>query len=451
MRNASEDSKKEQGMALVATMLFMMALGVLSTALVFSVQNEMKSSAAYKYSQQAFYVANAGVQKALQWYANPATYVPHTPSADYNIGNLPVSYSGSNVRLSGTGSYVYPEGARAASFAGQFGNVTLTADDRNSGVFSVEATLLKHTPASFINPVTFESYNSAMERWMLRSTGTWRAGDNPLGIAQITAVIENSGNSLFDKALWGIDWVQLGGTVLIDSYDPALGPYGGTNIGYNGAVGSNGYVTTNGDVLVKGDVAFYDDDNSNVSPSNVTGNIIQLQEQRVFPPIPDFPVGTSNLTKSTTGTTTLSPGSYGNINIKKGTLLLSPGIYYFNSITDSASGSLAISGDTTIFVKTACDLGGSGVLNPTGNPTQLTIYYRGTSEMKVHGNPQAFLEVYAPNAPLTFVGTSDFWGSFIGKTATVQGTPEIHFDEGCLNDNLIQRQFRIISWSQDVY
>jgi len=273
-----------------------------------------------------------------------------------------------------------------------------------------------------------------------------------MGIAQITAVIENSGNALFDKALWGIDWVNLGGTVLIDSYDPALGAYGGTNVGNNGAIGSNGYITANGTVDIKGDVAYYDAANSNIAATcTVTGDIINLQEQRPFPPIPDFAVGTTNITKNTTGTTTIAPGDYGDILIKKGTLLLSPGVYHFNSIADSASGALAISGKTTIFVKSALDLGGSGVMNPTGNPTELTINYRGTSELKIHGNPEAFLEVYAPNAPLKLVGTSDFWGSFIGKTATVMGTPQIHFDEGCLNDNLVQQQFRIISWSQDAY
>jgi hypothetical protein len=453
MKYNSKDFENQQGIALIATLLFMLALGVLSTALVFTVQNEMKSSAAYKYSQQSFYVANAGVQKAVQWYGNEATYAPHLPATDYDIARLPVGYSGSDVKLAGTGSSVYPQSSVISTFAGQFSNVALAANGQNSGVYSVQSTLLKYKPANFINPATLITYASATERWRIRSTGYWGTVGNPMGIAQITAVIENSGNALFDKALWGIDWVNLGGTVLIDSYDPALGAYGGTNIGSNGSVGSNGYITANGNVEVKGDVAYYDATNSTITQQYVTGQIIHLQEQRTFPPIPNFSVGATNITKNSTGTTTINPGSYGDINIKKGTLLLNPGTYYFNSITDSANGSLAIGGgsDTTIFVKTALDLGGSGVINSSGDPTKLTIYYRGTGEMKVHGNPAAFLEVYAPNAPLKFVGTSDFWGSFIGKTATVMGTPEIHFDEGCLNDNLIQRQFRIISWSQDTY
>ncbi len=275
-----------------------------------------------------------------------------------------------------------------------------------------------------------------------------------MGIAEVTAIVENSGNALFDRALWGIDWIDLGGTVLVDSYDPALGPYGGTNVGNNGALGSNGYITANGTPEIKGDVAFFDPDNSTIKDCKtctVTGDFIELQEKRVFPPIPDFTVGSSNINKTTSGTQTISPGKYGAVTIKKGTLLLNPGVYYFDSIEDSANGHLEIAGETTIFVKSALDLGGSGVMNSTGDPTKMTIYYSGSSEMKIHGNPEAFLEVYAPKAPVKFVGTSDFFGSFIGKTVTIQGNPEVHFDEGCLNDNLIQRSFRLISWSQNTY
>jgi hypothetical protein len=63
-----------------------MAMGLLSTALVFTVNNEMMTSAAYKYSQQAFYVANAGVHQAVDWYRS-TSYVPAMET--YDLTNLP--------------------------------------------------------------------------------------------------------------------------------------------------------------------------------------------------------------------------------------------------------------------------------------------------------------------------------------------------------------------------
>ena len=43
----------ERGIALVATLMFLLVIGVLTTALVFTLNNEMKTSASYKYGEQA--------------------------------------------------------------------------------------------------------------------------------------------------------------------------------------------------------------------------------------------------------------------------------------------------------------------------------------------------------------------------------------------------------------
>ena len=102
-------------------------------------------------------------------------------------------------------------------------------------------------------------------------------------------------------------------------------------------------------------------------------------------------------------------------------------------------------------MKTSLDLSGQGVVNLNGDPTRLTINYAGSNQAKIAGGASAFVGLYAPNAPLQLVGTSNFYGSFIGKTVQVQGTPDVHFDEGCLEKNLLQRQFRLISWSKNSF
>jgi Tfp pilus assembly protein PilX len=459
MMNKNINRKKdEQGVALIATLMFLMAMGVLSTALVFTLNGEMRSSASYKYGEQAYYVANAGIQETVQWFGN--SYMPYVPATTYDTTTLPVRYGDNPVVLAGqpsTNTSVYPNSSVTTSFRTSFHEMPLQANTANSGAYSLNATLLKYSSAHFINPTTFVSYTSAVERWRLDSVGVW--GPNiaqPLGTAQLTAVMENSGNALFDRALWGIDALDLGGTVLVDSYDPDLGPYGGTNIGSQGSVGSNATVTVNGAVTIKGDLAYGPSGSSNISSnSTVTGSIIQLPAPRYFPPIPSFSVGTTNLNPKN-GTTTINPGYYGAITIgAKGILALNPGVYYFDSITEAATGSLQINGsldqDTTIFVKTSLDLSGQGVVNLNGDPTRLTVYYAGTDTLKVAGGASAFVEVYAPNSPLQLVGTSNFYGSFIGKTVAVGGTPDIHFDEGCLEKNLLQRPFRLISWSKNSF
>lgn len=446
----------EQGVALVATLMFLLAMGVLSTALISAVNNEMRSGASYKYGEQAFYVANAGIQKAVQWFGN--SYTPWVPASSYDATSLPVEFGGSAVTLAGQAgsSSVFPSNSAISSFTAQFHNMSLQANYANSGTYSLNATLLKYTPANFINPNTFLSYASAVERWRLDSTGIWGPSvERPLGTAQVTAIMENSGSALFDRALFGIEGLELGGTVLVDSYDPQLGAYGGTNTGSDGSVGSNAIVSASGNVTVDGDLV-YGPSGSFVNSGNasVTGTIAQLPAPRYFPPIPNFSVGTTTLDPKN-GTMTIDPGSYGNVKIgPNGVLALNPGVYYFDSITQSATGSLQINsslGDTIIFVKSGLDLSGQGVVNLSGDPGTLTIYYSGTNDMKISGGSSAFIEVYAPNAHLQLVGNTDFYGSFIGKTVSIQGTPEVHFNEGSLEKNLFQQPFRLISWSRNSF
>jgi type II secretory pathway component PulK len=65
MRYPGIEAKNEQGTAIIAPLMFLMAMGVLSTALIFTVQNEMKASAAYKYGQQAMNVATPAYRIAF--------------------------------------------------------------------------------------------------------------------------------------------------------------------------------------------------------------------------------------------------------------------------------------------------------------------------------------------------------------------------------------------------
>ncbi|MEJ2110505.1 MAG: pilus assembly PilX N-terminal domain-containing protein, partial [Acidobacteriota bacterium] len=408
-------SKNDAGVALVSTLLFLAVLGILATALVFTVQNEMKSSTAYKYTEQAFYVANSGVQKSVAWFRN--NYQPlidssvdptasNTGAENYDTAESPVEYNNNPVMLAGqTGSTsVFPNNGSgyASSFAGSFGNASLTADSYNAGVYAVDATLLKHSPSTFIDPTTFISYPSAVERWRINSIGYWGGTTNPLGISNIEAIIENSGNALFDRALWGIDDTDLGGTVLVDSYDPALGNYDPvTNRGEDGSVGSNGSVSAVGTVDIYGDLAYGPTGSYSAGPNiTVTGDTTQMAEERYFPPIPpfDIPAGSTSYSPINSDVT-LSPGTYGSLNIRNNaTISLEPGTYYIDEIAQAATGTLEITGETTLFVKSGLDLDGMGVINPSGDPTQLTIYYDGTSEASFVGGSSSFMEVYAPEA-----------------------------------------------------
>ncbi len=448
-----DQTGSEHGGALVVTLLFLTVLGAVATSLVFTTQSEMRSSVVYKYSQQSMYVANGGVQRAVAWFNN--SYIPHQPSADYDITNLPISFGGQSVLLSGqTGiAAVYPESEVKTAFHGAFTAQSLLADEKNSGHYSINATLLKHTPVTFLDPTTFIAYSSATERWRLSAVGNWGTEAAPLGTTRITAIIENSGNAIFDRALWGIDSFSLGGTVLIDSYDSSIGAYGGNNVGQDGSIGTNGDASTNGNVTVKGSLAYGPAGTyTHVGGGLVTGQVIQLPEPRIFPPIPDFTVGTTAVSLGGHDTQTLAAGSYGAINLSSNAVLtFSGGTYYIDSLTTTGQADIVISAATTLFIKSAFSLGGGSVINSTAVPSNLTVWYSGTSTASLAGGSGFYGDVYAPNATVTLVGNSNFYGSFVGKVVNDSGTPNVHFDERSSDKNLEKRPFRVITWSQDTF
>src|SRR5437867_11348545 len=72
----------ERGVALVMALLALCAFSLLTAAIAFTVQSEVKSSANYKYGQGAYYVANAGIQRSLAWFNN--SYTPYATVTDYS-------------------------------------------------------------------------------------------------------------------------------------------------------------------------------------------------------------------------------------------------------------------------------------------------------------------------------------------------------------------------------
>ncbi len=455
MRNGMGELRLERqaGSALVVTLLFLTVLMLLASALIFFTQGEMKSGAAYKRSQQAFYVASAGVQKAVAWFNDTSVYNPYTPSTAYDRTTLPVKFSNQDVVLAGQGgSSVYPDGTVSSSFSGQLANQSLTADTNSSGVYAVNASLRRYIPVTFINPTTFISTPSGVERWSINSIGYWGSVANPLGMARVTATIENSGDALMDRALWGIDSVDLTGTTFVDSYDPALGPYGvGGNVGYGGSVGTNGVLSAGGTTTVNGDL-LYGPGGSYSGGSNVTvtGSIIQAQEPHVFEPVPTITAGSGNLNYSG-GTPTLGPGTYGGIRLVGSAVLeLTGGTYYIDSLDIGGGALLKVTARTTLFVKNDINAGGNGILNTTGIPDNLMIFCSG-DDVKLSGTSDFYGSVYAPNASLDITGTTNLFGAYVGLTVKNNGTANIHFDEGSLHRNLLRQPYRIITWAQDIF
>jgi hypothetical protein len=92
------------------------------------------------------------------------------------------------------------------------------------------------------------------------------------------------------------------------------------------------------------------------------------------------------------------------------------------------------------------DLSGQCVINPTAIPANCMIYGLPTcTSMKYSGTAAAFCRLYAPNADLVVTGDFDFSGSAVGKTVTLSGTANFHYDEALSAGG---PEYKIVSWEE---
>ena len=183
-------------------------------------------------------------------------------------------------------------------------------------------------------------------------------------LAWANAVVANTGN------------VMLNAGALIDSYQPAVGPYGGANTGNAASVEVATTLTNNGGI-VHGLVT----QNSAASLS-------------VIP----VPAGATNLPLGSS-----SPGSL-NINTASDDITLSPGDYVAANINVNFPGAISVSpqGKVRIWVTGNLNLGGSDV---GGNPRNLAFLVTSSGWVNVNSNGALYGLIYARTSGINLDST----------------------------------------------
>ena len=346
---------QESGVALVIVLLVMLVLTLLSAALVFTARSETIASTNYALDTEADYVAKAGIQSALNWFRsthyNPVPGTTAGAGTDYNVTNdngafqlytsnaNPVlciancTTNNSRVQLinySGSTNYTdtshsnFPSGitngggtAIATAFLNDLNGVRISGDSTHSGLFYVNAYLLSYSTVMATGSVV------PMETWLITSKGVWTGTNTQTGAiatAEEQAIFQPIYTSGTGEAMYGYCSLTLSGSsgVCTDSYNSALGAYGGGNIsvaagacGTNspnvlstgGNIGANGFVSISHNPAVDGDV-FIGNANPALVPStccsggacgmfgatgNVTGSVITGAPYVTAPAVVTFP------------------------------------------------------------------------------------------------------------------------------------------------------------------
>ncbi len=289
--------------------------------------------------------------------------------------------------------------------------------------------------------------------------------------------------SAFDQAIMSVGVVDLTNqNIVIDSYDSS-DPTKSTNGLYDPAKRQeNGDVATDGQLIEAGNAQIFGDVATNAGTVSGAANITGVERTDFYQE--PIPVGapswnsTNSSVTSVTGTTTITANAtkgsaasryvLSEISIDGNKTLTLAGnpdgsqtyveIYVTGDINVNGVGQIVIQPGVaaTIYFAGNVDISGNGFLNSNNQPGDLMLYGiqppTGTSDhVNIGGNSQITASVYAPGHDVTVNGSGTnghVYGSIVGKTVTMTGVSNLHYDEQLGSRGMINN-YKIVSWFED--
>jgi hypothetical protein len=257
----------------------------------------------------------------------------------------------------------------------------------------------------------------------------------------------------------GIDSLTMTGTTQTDSYNSTSGSYNAANHLHNGDVYSNGLISASGTVDIDGSIhTGPSGDNSIGSNVTVSGDQYPVPDALSYPPVNAAPYATNNdnsvlPTSPTnkpiydTATKDFNLGANTDFTLPSSTSAASPKIYYFRNFTISGTSTLHISGYVTIYITGNIDIAGN-CGDPANSPPHVTFNVAGTGTVSLAGNgtqtKATYGTIYAPQATVNLKGNHNLYGAVIGKTLSIVGTSEVHYDEALNKSQTWPEEIRLV-------
>jgi hypothetical protein len=317
----------------------------------------------------------------------------------------------------------------------------------------------------------------------VRSSGFVPSATNPMASRALRVTLARTQASTFDRAFFarrlGLGESTTGSagganaSVLIDSYDSRVGPYGGGNVGSNAHVGANDYLTIRSHVDLHGNVYHTPTTQVTIEPEALTniqfnGGIVDgTQSARTFPPLVVPPELASlpslgSLTLSSGTTTCSGDRHYSQITVQSSAVLvLAPGCRLYLDVTTTdglliqGNGKVEAQGNNKIFSESAVQSKSTlGFVttpaSPNPLPRDLQIYTKGFQALLVmRGAWMAqrapfYGVIYSQNGAITLQHYKPTLGS-PDPTATAYGA----FVSGSADTALINNQGEVSSLHYD--
>lgn len=337
-------------------------------------------------------------------------------NADYSptSGSVAIIISKATLTVTANGAsrlYGYANPTFTASYSGFQGTDTFASSVTGSPSFTTTA-----TPASPAGTYTITV-----------GLGTLASNNYSFAFVNGTLTVQLSG-------LIGLDSVSIGADkALADSFD--------STTGYPASKGNNAIVLSNGTVDISGTVGgdvFSTAGAVNVQPSGVvTGNVsagttISNKGSILGTATANSPSGAlAAPAVPNCGAFTAPANASGDLTVgNNSTTTLAAGTYCFHNLTLSGQGKLQVTGNVVIRLTGTLSASGGSIVNLTHSPSQLQIAssYAGKNGVTISGGPESYFTLYAPTTDVVINGSASFFGAALGKTLTLSGNPDAHYD-----------------------
>jgi hypothetical protein len=446
---------KEKGFVLVTGLMFMFLIMLLGVTAMTMITSELKATNFDSFSKKAFFIADSGTEEARSRLAlpsiSPNSIVDSYPTDltwKYYIGDMDKCVE---MGFISTDTKNFQKDRISISTPIPF---TVMIEHKKNG----SKVLLLGDVNS--NGIPVENTTIGNSIYVITSRGEYQGKTKVIKVE-----VTRGTSSLFDSAIFGGDKVTLTGNIKSDSYNSNNAPWASWGKFKNGDIGTNSILPRTlkitGNETIYGNLVVGPGGNPTVVESltgNITiteGSVVEKFLRDMTPP--QIPFGGSSLTVNLGGNNnqTINPGTYSLLGFSANG---NNNVTINGDVTLIIHGSLAMSGNSgitipngsslKIYVTGSFNLQGNGLVNNTGKPEKCQIFSSSTSETKFGGNHQFHGAIYAPSSDVSFVGNSDAFGSFIGKTFTNTGNGNIHYDEAL---SQIQTPgngpFKILRWS----
>jgi Flp pilus assembly protein TadG len=319
---------------------------------------------------------------------------------------------------------------------GQWDKVTRTftelPDDRVLESNAVRTTTKRLTSRSNAVPLIFAPMTAAIDAKVKPTVNE----------IETPAIAYVAGGPTRNFAVVGLDYINVKGNgVTIASYSPP------STVDKQGAsIASNGDINAgNGNVL--GDARPGVDGELDSGPNaQISGWQAPLDEpllttkDGIYKAVQDPPSPYTEITMPQGSDKTPSGNGWswtdtGQLNLTGGSTELTAKNFYVNA--DFTAKVVSITGYVKLYVRGDFTMAGNNITLTDGDsdPRRFKVYVlAGAYDVTIGGTPNQYMILNAPGADVTVVGTSQFWGSIVGKSVTMTGTINIHYPDYLATD-----------------